>query len=64
MGVIFHILLVRKPLFEGSKYDEVYRKNKEMDFRLEGERYGQVEGEAMDLMRKMLLADPKQRITA
>lgn len=38
-GVIFHILLTRKTLFEGSKYDEVYRKNKEMKINFSGERY-------------------------
>ena len=27
-GVIFHILLTRKQLFEGTKYDEVYKKNR------------------------------------
>ena len=36
VGVIFHILLVKKPIFEGRKYDEVYKKNKEMNFKLEG----------------------------
>ena len=30
VGVIFHILTTRKALFEGSKYDEVYKKNKKM----------------------------------
>jgi len=64
VGVIFHILLVKKPLFEGTKYDEVYKKNKEMNFKLEGERYNQIDALAMDLLRKMLVADPKQRITA
>lgn len=33
-GVIFHILLTRKALFEGSKYEEVYKKNKEMNIKL------------------------------
>lgn len=30
-GVIFHILLTRRPVFEGTKYEEVYKKNKEMN---------------------------------
>lgn len=36
VGVIFHILLTRRPVFEGTKYEEVYRKNKEMNIQLEG----------------------------
>lgn len=34
LGVIFHILLTKKALFEGKGYNEVYKKNKEMDFKL------------------------------
>lgn len=34
LGAIFHILLTRRPLFEGTQYEEVYRKNKEMKFTL------------------------------
>lgn len=35
-----------------------------MDFKLEGERYSQIDPLALDLLRKMLIADPNQRITA
>lgn len=63
-GVIFHILLTRKQIFEGSRYDEVYKKNKEMNIQLEGERYRQLDHQAVDLLKKMLVVDPNSRITA
>ena len=34
MGVIFHILLLAKPLFGGRKFEEVYNNNKHMKFNL------------------------------
>lgn len=43
VGAIFHLLLTRKPLFEGTQYNEVYKKNKEMNFKLEGELYEQID---------------------
>ena len=64
LGVIFHILLTRKALFEGKGYNEVYKKNKEMDFNLQGPLYKDVDPQALDLLHKMLIADPKKRITA
>jgi len=58
-GVIFHIMLVRKPLFEGTSYEEVFKKNKEMNINLKHERYAHVENVALDLLSKMIQADPK-----
>lgn len=63
-GAIFHILLTRRPLFEGTQYEEVYRKNKEMKFTLEGQAYQDIDPQALSLLRSMLLADPEERITA
>lgn len=63
-GVIFHILLTRRPVFEGTKYDEVYKKNKEMNIQLEGELYSTLDKDALALLKRMLLADPAQRTTA
>lgn len=64
VGVIFHILLTRKPLFEGTKYEEVYKNNKEMKFDLQADKYKNLDPLALELMKKMLIADPNQRITA
>jgi serine/threonine protein kinase len=33
-GVIFHILLTKRPLFEGRKFEEVYENNRKMRFNL------------------------------
>jgi serine/threonine protein kinase len=35
-----------------------------MKINLEGDRYAGIDKDAMDLLKKMLLADPKQRLTA
>lgn len=49
-GVIFHILLTSKPLFEGKKFDEVYENNKKMRFNLKSEQYSLIDPEAMNLL--------------
>lgn len=54
LGVIFHILLCRTHLFNGTNCDEVYSKNKKMDFNLDHPKYANVDSKAMDLLRKML----------
>lgn len=43
LGAIFHILLVRKQLFEGKRTDEVYENNKKMKFNLYGSLYKNVD---------------------
>lgn len=63
-GVIFHILLTRKPLFEGRKFEEVYENNRKMKFNLASPQYKTIDPVAMDLLEKMLKIDPKERITA
>ena len=64
LGVIFHILLCRAPLFTGSNCDEVYSKNKKMEFDLDAPKYDSVNSQAMELLKKMLHEDPQQRISA
>ncbi len=63
-GVIFHILLMKKPLFEGTKYDEVYRNNKQMNFNLKTSAYEKLDKEEYELLNRMLAAKPSERITA
>lgn len=64
LGAIFHIMLVQKPLFEGRKCEEIYENNKKMKFNLYSETYKSVDSEALDLLRRMLKVDPKERIKA
>ena len=63
-GVIFHIFLTRKALFDGSKYEEVYKKNKEMNIDFEGERYANLEPSALNLLKMMLKPNPSERFSA
>lgn len=63
-GIIFHILLTRKAVFEGSKYEEVYKKNKEMNINLTGERYANIDPRALELLEKMLQGKPSMRVSA
>jgi serine/threonine protein kinase len=58
-GAIFHILLVAKPLFTGSKFEEVYDNNRKLNFNLRSREYSQVNPEALDLLEKMLKINPK-----
>lgn len=64
LGVLFHILLCRTHLFNGSNCDEVYIKNKTLAFDLFSARYDAIDALAMDLLRKMLEKDPTERISA
>jgi serine/threonine protein kinase len=43
LGAIFHIMLVRKQLFEGKRTDEVYENNKKMKFNLHSSLYKNVD---------------------
>lgn len=61
-GVIFHILLTKKALFEGRKFEEVYENNRKMRFNLTSLNYKKVDPEAMDLLQRMLKIDPRERI--
>lgn len=63
-GVILHILLTARPLFAGKTFEEVYENNKKMNFDLDSSEYADVDPQAMDLLRKMLTVDPRQRISA
>lgn len=42
-GVIFHILLTRKSLFQGTTYDQVYKNNKDMKFDLNKDNYSMID---------------------
>ena len=63
-GAIFHILLTKKTLFEGRKFDQVYENNRKMRFNLSSSLYKSIDSQAMDLLSKMLKIDPRERIKA
>lgn len=64
LGVIFHILLCKTHLFNGTTCDEVYKKNKNLEFDLNHPKYLTIDPMAVDLMKKLLEADPNIRISA
>lgn len=63
-GVILHLLLTGQPLFPGTHYDEVFKKNKEMNIDLTGALYHGVDTQGLDLLARMLEKDPSKRIKA
>lgn len=71
LGVIFHLLVMRKSPFPGKEYDEVLSQNRACKFNFESEDYAHLPKECtniinpgLDLMRRLLEKDPKKRITA
>lgn len=58
LGVIFYIFLCRSHLFNGASCEEVYRKNKSLDFDLSDPKYDTIDSYAMDLLKRMLVRDP------
>lgn len=64
LGAILHILLARRPLFEGRKADQVYENNRKMKFDLSSPIYNNIDCEAIDLLRRMLKVNPEDRIKA
>jgi len=59
IGLIFHILLMGKSPFNGKNYNEVLTLNREANVKLEGPEYLRVPLDAFDLLRRMLIDDPK-----
>jgi serine/threonine protein kinase len=64
LGAIFHLLLARKPLFPGTKFDEVYQKNRDLEMDLDGPQLSGISPNAKSLLKAMLEVNPAKRITA
>jgi serine/threonine protein kinase len=54
LGVIFHVLLTGKYLFEGNDIQTVFQNNREGNFDLYKEEYEAFDSEGIYLLRKML----------
>lgn len=63
IGCIFHLLLTNAAIFPGSKYDEVYKKNKTLDFHIKHDIINKFHPSAFPLLEKMLDASPFTRLT-
>jgi serine/threonine protein kinase len=64
LGVIFHMLALRKPPFPGSEYNEVLAQNRACKIDYTKEMYQKIPPEWLDLMKRLLEKDPKKRISA
>ena len=63
-GVLLHVLLTKRYLFEGKTSKEIFENNRKMNFDLEKPEYKTYDQELMDLMKKMLEKDPSNRLFA
>jgi calcium-dependent protein kinase len=64
LGAVFHLLLSGKPLFAGSKFEEVYVNNRELRMDLEGGHLDGASAQAVSLLRRMLAVEPGERSSA
>ena len=63
-GVVFHVLLMGRYLFNGSDPKTVFESNRKLNFSLNTPEYGNVDKSALDLLRRMLALDPNDRLGA
>ena len=64
LGLIFHIMLVGKPLFPGKNYDAIMQQNRKFEYKIGGGIYSRFPVDAIDLLAKMLIKDPLKRISS
>jgi calcium-dependent protein kinase len=64
LGVIMYILLTGKPPFDGQTERHIARSVKQAVYSLEGPEWEYVSSEAKDLIQKLLMKNPKVRISA
>lgn len=62
LGVIAHILAVKRSPFPGREFNEVLTANRQCNFNFQLEVYKSVDPRLMDLICKMMEVDPKKRI--
>lgn len=62
-GVVLYILLCGRPPFQSKSNREILEKSARGLYTMEGEEWEGVSEEAKDLVKKMLIVDPKDRIT-
>lgn len=63
IGCIFHLIATNIPLFPGTKYDQVYKKNKALDYSLREDLMNKLSPFAFDMLERMLEPIPEKRLT-
>jgi len=63
-GVIFHILVTGKGIFEGETKEDILVNNSKMNFNLSHEIINSMGEDCFDLLRRMLTINPMERVTA
>lgn len=64
VGVIFHMLALKKAPFEGKSYNQVLLKNRNCQIDFNETQYRRLPESWLDLLKRLLSKDPKSRITA
>lgn len=64
LGVIFYILLCGYPPFADDNQEQLFNSIKKGHYQMDPAEWGVISDGAKDLVRKILVVDPKQRITA
>lgn len=64
IGAVYHILLVKRCLFPGKEARNVYENNKNLNFDLNQTIYDSINPLAMDLLKRMLVVSPGERLKA
>ncbi|CAD8192997.1 unnamed protein product [Paramecium octaurelia] len=64
LGLVFHLLLTGKPAFTGRSYTTIVNQNKEAKIQWKSSAFDIIPKAALNLLKRMLEADPKLRITA
>ena len=64
IGCIFHLLMTNNPVFPGTKYEEVYKKNKMLEFDIKTNKINNLSPYALNILERMLDSSPQTRLTA
>jgi len=64
LGVILYILLSGVPPFAGKTHKHILKKVKQGKYSMDRKQFANCSAEVKDLIKKLLVLDPKKRLTA
>jgi hypothetical protein len=56
--------MTNNPVFPGTKYEEVYKKNKMLEFDIKTNKINNLSPYALNILERMLDSSPQTRLTA